>query len=129
MNKVLQKLEELSQEIDRAGPGDGAGNLRKALEGFAGEVRDLLEQHGASVVEPSAVERMQENARRIGHDMNNCLGIVGGRAELLVMHLDRENLEGARKGVDIILGQMDRMKELSGSLRDLLAIDNSTHTE
>jgi hypothetical protein len=35
------------------------------------------------------------------------------------MHLDRGNVESARKGVDVILGQMDRMKALSDELRDL----------
>jgi signal transduction histidine kinase len=62
---------------------------------------------------------MGQEARRIGHDLNNCLGVVGGRAELLRMHLDRGNVESARKGVDVILGQMDRMKALSDELRDL----------
>ncbi len=61
---------------------------------------------------------MGQEARRIGHDLNNCLGVVSGRAELLRMHLDRGNLDGARKGVDVILGQMERMKTLSDELRE-----------
>jgi signal transduction histidine kinase len=65
------------------------------------------------------VERMGEEARRIGHDLNNCLGVVSGRAELMQMHLERGNSDGVRKGIDAILGQMARMKELSDSLREL----------
>ena len=65
------------------------------------------------------VQRMGQIAREIGHDLNNCLGVVGGRAELLVMHLDRGDSEGARRGVEVILKQMDRMKELSNALREL----------
>lgn len=64
-------------------------------------------------------ERMGEEARRIGHDLNNCLGVVAGRAELMQMHLERGNADGVRKGIDVILGQMARMKELSDSLREL----------
>jgi signal transduction histidine kinase len=64
-------------------------------------------------------ERMGEEARRIGHDLNNCLGVVSGRAELMQMHLERGNVDGVRKGLDAILGQMARMKELSDSLREL----------
>lgn len=60
-----------------------------------------------------------EEAGRIGHDLNNCLGVVSGRAELIRMHLDRGNPDGVRKGIEAILGQMDRMKELSDELRAL----------
>lgn len=67
---------------------------------------------------PLAADIAKE-AGRIGHDLNNCLGVVGGRSELVLMHLDRGNLEGIRKGVDAILGQMERMKELSDELRGL----------
>jgi signal transduction histidine kinase len=63
-------------------------------------------------------QRLADEAGRIGHDLNNCLGIVGGRAELLRMHLDRGNVEGARQGVDAILGQMERMRELTDALRE-----------
>lgn len=64
-------------------------------------------------------DRMGEEARKIGHDLNNCLGVVAGRAELMVMYLERGNADGVRKGIDAILGQMTRMKELSDSLREL----------
>ena len=65
------------------------------------------------------VGRMGEEAGRIGHDLNNVLGVISGRAELMLMHLDRGNAGGARKGVEVILGQMDKMKALSDELRNL----------
>jgi signal transduction histidine kinase len=64
-------------------------------------------------------ESMGRVAREIGHDLNNCLGIVGGRAELVLMHLDRGQADSARKGLEVILGQVERMKELSDALREL----------
>jgi hypothetical protein len=67
--------------------------------------------------------RMGEEARRLGHDLNNAIGVVSGRAELLLMHLDRGNVDGARKGVEVILGQMDKLKNLSDSLRGLRHLD------
>lgn len=65
------------------------------------------------------VDAMGEAARRIGHDLNNCLGIVGGRAELVLMYLDSGKIDGARQGVQVILEQMDRMKRLSDEIRNL----------
>jgi hypothetical protein len=35
------------------------------------------------------------------------------------MYLSKGNLEGVKKGVDVILRQMDRMKELTDALRNL----------
>ena len=63
--------------------------------------------------------RMDARARKIGHDLNNCLGVVGGRAELVLMQLGRGNTEGARKGVEVILDQMTKMGTLTESLRHL----------
>lgn len=73
----------------------------------------------SSGVPTDRAERLGEEARRIGHDLNNCLGVVGGRAELMLMHLERGDSGAVRKGVEAILGQMERMKELSDSLRVL----------
>ena len=67
----------------------------------------------------SAVERMSLRAREIGHDLNNCFGIVGGRAELALVQLDRGNVEAARKGVQTILDQMEKMNALADALRRL----------
>jgi nitrogen-specific signal transduction histidine kinase len=62
---------------------------------------------------------LADEARRIGHDLNNCLGVVVGRAELARMHLSRGNEDGARKGIDVILSQTDRMRQLVDELRSL----------
>jgi hypothetical protein len=63
--------------------------------------------------------QVAEEAGRIGHDLNNCLGVVSGRAELMRLYLERGNTEGVLKGIEAILGQMERMKQLSDSLREL----------
>ena len=63
--------------------------------------------------------RMELRARQIGHDLNNCLGVVGGRAELILLQLDRGNAEAAGQGVRVILDQMKKMKALVDSLRRL----------
>lgn len=62
---------------------------------------------------------LSEEARRIGHDLNNCLGVIVGRAELARLHLDRGNPDGARKGIDVILAQTDRIRQLADELRNL----------
>lgn len=63
--------------------------------------------------------RLGEEARRIGHDLNNSIGVLLGRAELMRMHLDRGNADGVRKGLDVILAQVERMKALTDELRGL----------
>jgi hypothetical protein len=60
-----------------------------------------------------------ELAGEIGHELNNLLGVVGGRAELLRMYLDRGRVDEARAGVDVILGQVGRMRLISDRLRGL----------
>ncbi len=72
-----------------------------------------------SPAELDQVNRMAERARQVGHDLNNCLGVVGGRAELIAMYLGRGNSEGAQKGIDVILQQMAKMQELTDQLRTL----------
>ena len=72
--------------------------------------------------EPAVADRaarMGEEARRIGHDLNNCLGVIVGRAELARLHLDRGNVDGVRKGIDVILGHSERIKQLADQLRNL----------
>jgi signal transduction histidine kinase len=64
-------------------------------------------------------QALAEEARRIGHDLNNCLGVIVGRAELARLHLDRGNPEGARKGIEVILTQADRIRQLADELRNL----------
>ncbi len=69
--------------------------------------------------EKATIDRMELAAREIGHDLNNCLGIVGGRAELILMYLDRGKGDKAREGADVILAQVERMRELSNAIRKL----------
>ncbi len=62
---------------------------------------------------------MLQRACQVGHDLNNAIGVVGGRAELALMQIDRGNAENARKGLQVILDQIDKMRALSESLRKL----------
>jgi len=62
---------------------------------------------------------MGEEARRIGHDLNNCLGVIIGRAELTRMHVERGNADGARRGLEVILAHAERIKALADELRGL----------
>lgn len=65
------------------------------------------------------VRSFGEIAGEIGHELNNQLGIISGRAELARMHLDRGRVEDVRAGFDIILRQIDRMRLLSERLRGM----------
>ncbi|HET9885920.1 MAG TPA: hypothetical protein VFR10_00305 [bacterium] len=65
------------------------------------------------------VRSFGEIAGEIGHELNNQLGIISGRAELARMHLDRGRIDDVRAGFDIILRQIDRMRLLSERLRGM----------
>jgi signal transduction histidine kinase len=73
----------------------------------------------SGVAEGDRAARLGEEARRIGHDLNNCLGVISGRAELARIHLDRGDADGARRGLEIILAQAERIKKLADELREL----------
>lgn len=72
-----------------------------------------------SAPEDPRVVEILEAARRIGHDLNNVLGILGGRAELLQIHLQKGKPEEAARGAEIILNQVERIRGFSEALRDL----------
>lgn len=75
---------------------------------------------------PIAIDRatrLGEHARRIGHDLNNAIGVLLGRAELMRMYLERGDAEGVQKGIDVILAQVERMKELANEMRGLRHLD------
>ncbi len=60
-----------------------------------------------------------EVAAEIGHELNNQIGIVSGRAELARVFLDRSRTDDVRAGLDVILRQMDRMRVLAERLRGM----------
>jgi C4-dicarboxylate-specific signal transduction histidine kinase len=70
-------------------------------------------------IQEAEVRSFGEIAGEIGHELNNQLGIISGRAELARMHLDRGRVDDARAGFDIILRQIDRMRLLSERLRGM----------
>ncbi len=72
-----------------------------------------------SIRDESEVRPFGEVAAEIGHDLNNHLGIISGRAELARMHLQRGRLDDVQTGVDVILRQMDRMRLIAERLRGM----------
>lgn len=133
MKSVLAKIEKLSGELasvqsegERALPRllEALDECEREVRGALREKREHSERPESSTPQASRegsdiASLMQQNARKIGHDFNNCLGIVSGRAELVLLHFERGNMDGVRKGLEAILAQMGRMRELVGLLRDL----------
>jgi hypothetical protein len=126
MESTLQKLEQLIAEIDRV-PLEDQGTIARlhaALDAVGARLRAFAADRGTPDAGPATppldrADWMGEEARRIGHDLNNCLGVVGGRAELMAIYLQRGKTEDVARGVEVILGQIERMRELSERLRNL----------
>jgi signal transduction histidine kinase len=126
MESTLQKLEQLIAEIDRVALEDeGAlARVHAALDAVGARLRAVAAGREARDARPATppldrADWMGEEARRIGHDLNNCLGVVGGRAELMAIYLQRGKTEDVGRGIEVILGQIERMRELSDRLRSL----------
>lgn len=78
-------------------------------------------------IDEAHIRPFGEVAAEIGHELNNQLGIVSGRAELARLYLDRGRVEDVRAGVDVILRQMDRMRLLSERLRGMRQEPRALH--
>jgi hypothetical protein len=127
METTLQKLERLIAEIDRVPIEDETtlARLHGALDAVGAKLRAFAaERKAAADRRPTTppldrADWMGEEARRIGHDLNNCLGVVAGRAELMAIYLERGKIDDVGRGIEVILGQIERMRELSDRLRSL----------
>jgi signal transduction histidine kinase len=61
---------------------------------------------------------MGQMAAEIGHELKNYLAVMRGRAEMIPVALEKDQLEVARKAADVILEQAERMERLSKGLMD-----------
>lgn len=123
MDSTVRKIERLRGVIGEVPPDELLARLDNALEEVGVRLREYVGESTRSPEPPARVpdlaDWMGQEARRIGHDLNNCLGVVGGRAELMSLHLDRGKLDDVRRGIEVVLGQMQRMQELTEELRAL----------
>jgi signal transduction histidine kinase len=125
MEPTLQKIERLIAEIGGAPLDDEAtlARVQRALTEVGTRLRERTREAPNDIPPPGPpldrADRLADEAKRIGHDLNNCLGVVGGRTELLSIYLDRGKVDDMKRGIDVIMGQLERMKELSDELRGL----------
>ena len=76
------------------------------------EIRHM-EQH---LVDSERLSRMGEMAGEIGHELNNYLMAIGGRAELIPIALDQGQYEKVRSSAGIIVEQVADMRKLTDGL-------------
>jgi PAS domain S-box-containing protein len=70
------------------------------------------------LMDSERLSAMGEMAGEIGHELNNYLTAIGGRAELIPMALERGNHELVRQNSTIIAEQVARMRVLTDGLLD-----------
>ena len=68
------------------------------------------------LVESERLSAMGEMAGEIGHELNNYLAAIGGRAELIPIALERGNMEIVRKGARVVAEQIGKMRVLTDGL-------------
>jgi PAS domain S-box-containing protein len=68
------------------------------------------------LVDSERLSRMGEMAGEIGHELNNYLMAIGGRAELIPLALDRGNQRKVRASAEIIVDQIAEMRKLTDGL-------------
>ncbi|MCK4546496.1 MAG: GHKL domain-containing protein [Candidatus Eisenbacteria sp.] len=121
--QLLAELEEVYVQLDHA-----LGAARQEASTAYGEVvrrarslelankqlRDVQEQMLLS--ERNAA--MGQMAAEIGHELKNYLAVMRGRAEMIPVAMERNQMDVARKAAIIILDHADRMERLSKGLMD-----------
>jgi PAS domain S-box-containing protein len=70
------------------------------------------------LMDSERLSAMGEMAGEIGHELNNYLTAIGGRAELIPMALERGNHDLVRQNSTIIAEQVARMRVLTDGLLD-----------
>lgn len=70
------------------------------------------------LVDTERLSAMGEMAGEIGHELNNYLTAIGGRAELIPLALAKSNYDLARQNSSIIAEQVARMRVLTDGLLD-----------
>lgn len=108
-------------------------DLLKELEEAYREMARLLQARDAAPAPaappaPSTADRvdarserlmaMGELAAEIGHEINNYLSVLGGRAELIERALARGDRERAVKFAQVVVEQVEKMRRLTRSLMD-----------
>jgi signal transduction histidine kinase len=78
------------------------------------ELREAQER----LVRSEVMAAMGEMARGIGHELNNQLVPIHGRAQMLLRDAERDRFQNVARHAQIILEQSQRMAELSTTLRD-----------
>lgn len=92
------------------------------------EVRDAAVQAQAAASSPALADSMDTHTERlmamgelaaeIGHEINNYLSVLGGRAELIERALLRGDNERAVKFARVVVEQVEKMRRLTRSLMD-----------
>jgi signal transduction histidine kinase len=77
------------------------------------------------LVDADRLSRMGEMAGEIGHELNNYLMAIGGRAELALLALDRGNPQKARHSAELIAEQVSEMRKLTDGLLDSAKTERS----
>ena len=90
--------------------GDAAGILQITKD--ISQLKRMEER----LVHSDRLSRMGEMAGEIGHELNNYLMAIGGRAELIPMSLDHGREDKVRKNAELIAEQVSEMRKLTDGL-------------
>lgn len=98
--------------------------LDRAIRYALKHARDLetLRQREAEILHQDRLASIGILASGLAHEIGTPLGVIRGRAEYLSMQVKEE---GVRKGLDIIIGQIDRISKLIHSLMHLARRDHT----
>lgn len=122
-DQLLAELEEVYRQLGLALEGS-RNETGAAYEELVRRVRSLEQanQQLRAVQEQMLLSErnatMGQMAAEIGHEVKNYLAVMRGRAEMIPMALEREQLDIVRRAGDVILEQADRMERLAKGLMD-----------
>jgi C4-dicarboxylate-specific signal transduction histidine kinase len=121
--ELLGELEEAYRELARllARPGRQAPRTAVASHESADsleQANERLREAREELVRGERLMTMGEMAAEIGHEINNYLSVIGGRAELIGRALDRGDTERARRFAAVVCEKVEQVSRLTRSLLD-----------
>ncbi len=92
------------------------------IEGYMGVALDITQKKNleAQVVHQDRLATIGMLASGLAHEVGTPMGVIRGRAEMLLMQTNQENV---KKNLEVIISQIDRISKL---IRSLLRVSRST---
>lgn len=132
LTKHLHRLKRATEDIGKGDfqfaatkyPNDEIGDLARSFFDMAIDLQTKQEE----LIQKRKLAAVGAVAASVNHEINNPLMVISGNAQFLELSIEQGKLDDAKKRIDIILGECDRISEVTRQLKDMkqVVIDDYT---